>query len=189
MSRDDPSAIAGRMNDRQFESQIVEGLKRDDRESLALAYDAYGAAAFALARRLLGVAAEAEDVVQESFLALWRQAERIDPVQGLRSYLFSIVHNRAIDRLRRRSRRPELPLEPDIPLVDPQEDPSTQVTRKIEVRSAMSGLPAEQRQTIEMVYFLGMTLDQTAKRMNVPLGTVKSRLRLALGHMRQELSS
>ncbi|HWC30471.1 MAG TPA: sigma factor, partial [Dehalococcoidia bacterium] len=76
----------------QDERALVQGLRKDDRDSLAAVYDAYGAIAFGLALKLLGSRTEAEDVVQESFLALWRQAERIDPARGLRSYLLSIVH-------------------------------------------------------------------------------------------------
>jgi RNA polymerase sigma-70 factor (ECF subfamily) len=176
----------------QDERQLVEGLLRDDRESLARAYDAYGAMAFGLALRLLGSESEAEDVVQESFLALWRQAERLNPSQGLRSYLLSIVHNRSIDRMRRRTRRPEAVLDESAPFPDPDDDPSVQVANaaeRAEVRAAMSVLSAEQRQTVELVYFGGLTIAETAERMKVPDGTVKSRLRLALGHLRQELGT
>lgn len=176
----------------QDERQLVEGLLKDDRESLARAYDAYGSMAFGLALRLLGSESEAEDVVQESFLALWRQAERLNPSQGVRSYLLSIVHNRAIDRMRRRTRRPEAVLDETAPFPDPDDDPSVQVANaaeRAEVRAAMSVLSAEQRQTVELVYFGGLTIAETAERMKVPDGTVKSRLRLALGHLRQELGT
>jgi RNA polymerase sigma-70 factor (ECF subfamily) len=176
----------------QDERQLVEGLLRDDRESLARAYDAYGAMAYGLALRLLSSESEAEDVVQESFLALWRQAERLNPAQGLRSYLLSIVHNRAIDRMRRRTRRPEAILDETAPIPDPEDDPSDQVVsaaERAEVRTAMNALSNDQRQTVELVYFKGLTINETAEQMKVPTGTVKSRLRLALGHLRQELGT
>ena len=174
----------------QDERRLVEGLLKDDRESLARAYDVFGAMAYGLALRLLGSQSEAEDVVQESFLALWRQAERLNPSQGLRSYLLSIVHNRSIDRMRKRTRRPEAVLDETAPFPDPDDDPSVQVAdaeEREEVRAAMKVLSPDQRQTVELVYFKGLTINETATQMSVPPGTVKSRLRLALGHLRQEL--
>ena len=176
----------------QDEPSLVRGLRNNDRESLAAVYDAFGAIAYGLALKLLGSRTEAEDVVQESFLALWRQAERIDPARGLRSYLLSIVHNRAIDRVRRRARRPEAELDLDAPIPANTADPEEEVTRITEgeaVRAALVSLPADQRQTVELVYFRGLTINETANRMRVPLGTAKSRLRLALGRLRQELGA
>jgi RNA polymerase sigma-70 factor (ECF subfamily) len=174
------------------ERQLVEGLRRDDRESLAAVYDAYGSLAYGLALRVVGSQTEAEDVVQESFLALWRQADRLDPEKGLRSYLLSIVHRRAIDRLRHRGRRPESELDPDLPLPSHEEDPADTVVRNTEretVRAALVTLSDDQRRTVEMVYFRGLTMNEAAERLRIPVGTVKSRLRLALGHLRQELES
>jgi RNA polymerase sigma-70 factor (ECF subfamily) len=176
----------------QDELSLVQGLRNDDRESLAAVYDAFGAIAFGLALKLLGSRTEAEDVVQESFLALWRQAERIDPARGLRSYLLSIVHNRAVDRVRSRARRPEAELDLDAPIPATTPDPVEEVTRITEgeaVRAALVSLPPDQRQTVELVYFGGLTINETANRMQVPLGTAKSRLRLALGRLRQELGT
>jgi RNA polymerase sigma-70 factor (ECF subfamily) len=179
-----------RMIDEQAERQLVEGLRRDDRESLAAAYDAYGSMAYGLALHLLGSPSEAEDVVQESFLALWKQSQRLEPSRGVRSYLLSIVHNRAVDRVRRSVRRPETELDLDAPIPSNTDDPADEVARNLEreeVRAALVALSPDQRQTVEMVYFQGLTIGETANRMHVPEGTVKSRLRLALGHLRQEL--
>jgi RNA polymerase sigma-70 factor (ECF subfamily) len=176
----------------QDEASLVAGLRNNDRESLAAIYDAYGAIAYGLALKLLGSRTEAEDVVQESFLALWRQAERIDPVRGLRSYLLSIVHNRTVDRIRRSARRPEAQLDLDAPIPAATADPADEVTRITEgeaVRAALVSLPTDQRRTVELVYFSGLTLSETANRMQVPVGTAKSRLRLALGRLRQELGT
>jgi len=176
--------------DDERERRLINGLRENDRGSLEEVYDELSGAAYALALRVLGVAAEAEDVVQESFLALWRQASRLDPARGLRSYLFTIVHNKAIDRLRRRGRKAEMPLDLDAPLASPASGPEDTVTRIEEqesVRAALLSLPEEQRQTVLMTYFGGMTINEVAGRMRVPSGTVKSRLRLALGHMRRSL--
>jgi RNA polymerase sigma-70 factor (ECF subfamily) len=180
------------MIDEQDERRLVEGLRQDDRESLSAIYDAYGALAYGLALRIVGSQTEAEDVVQESFLALWRQAERLDPEKGLRSYLLSIVHHRAIDRLRSRGRRPEAELDLDMPIASDDEDPADTVVRNAEretVRAALVALSPDQRRTVELVYFKGMTMTETAQRLSIPVGTVKSRLRLALGRLRQELGT
>ncbi len=157
---------------------------------MAAVYDAHGAIAFGLALKLLGSSAEAEDVVQESFLALWRRSERVDPERGLRAYLLAIVHNRCVDQIRRRQRRPDKPLDPEAPIAATGVDPESEALSLVEgeaVRDAMGVLSDDLRATVELVYFGGFTLNETAVRMKVPLGTAKSRLRLAMGRLRQEL--
>ncbi|HEY7270745.1 MAG TPA: sigma-70 family RNA polymerase sigma factor [Dehalococcoidia bacterium] len=154
-------------------------------------YDTYGSMAYGLACRTLGQTNEAEDVVQESFLAVWRQASRLDPARGIRSYLLTIVHHKAVDRLRRRARRPELALDELTPIRDEAPDP-VQFAEALEdrdlVRTAMNSLPDEQRRAVEMAYFGGLTMSEVAEQLKIPIGTVKSRLRLALGHMRRTLA-
>jgi RNA polymerase sigma-70 factor, ECF subfamily len=160
---------------------------------MANAYDAYGGTAYALATRLLGSGSEAEDVVQESFLALWRQADRLQASRGVRSYLLTIVHNRAVDRVRSRSRRPTVELNEDAPFrADEAEEPEAQVTLASErerVRAALTNLSEDQRRCIELTYFAGLTINQAAERLDIPPGTVKSRLRLALGHLKRTMEN
>jgi RNA polymerase sigma-70 factor (ECF subfamily) len=188
----DPMTSSGRTIDQEGERQLIDGLLRHDSYSLASIYDAHGAIAYALALRLVGDRNEAEDVLQEAFLALWRQAERLDPARGIRSYLLTIVHNKAVDRLRRRSRRNETSLDPAAPVAAGRGDPvsaAEQLADREAVLAALQDLPAEQRRAVEMTYFTGMTINQVAARMSVPVGTVKSRLRLALGHMRRAIEN
>jgi RNA polymerase sigma-70 factor (ECF subfamily) len=186
----DPQGPRGRIGGDDEERRLIEGLQRDDRDSLAAAYRAYAGVAYGLAARLLGYTNEAEDVVQEAFLALWRQASRIDPARGVRHYLLTIVHNKAVDRLRRQGRKPELSLDPELPLParsgDPEEAAAQQSERE-NVRAALAELPPEQRQAIELTYFQGMTINEVARRLDLPIGTVKSRLRLAMGRLRRRL--
>jgi RNA polymerase sigma-70 factor (ECF subfamily) len=174
------------------DARLLDGLRRNDREAMASLYDAYGGLAYGVAVRSLGRTAEAEDVVQEAFLALWRQAARLDPARGVRSYLLTIVHNKAVDRVRRNARRPELVLEGEVSIQAEAADP-VQFAEALEnrelVRSALDTLPQEQRQAIEMAYFAGLTASEVADRLQIPVGTVKSRLRLALGHMRRALGT
>lgn len=158
---------------------------------MAALYDTYGSLTYGIAVRTLGQTADAEDVVQEAFLAIWRQSARLDPDRGLRSYLLTIVHNKAIDRLRRRSRRPALALEEHAEMVAGTPDPvdvAAALEDKELVRSALKALPEEQRETVVMAYFGGLTAVEVAERMRIPVGTVKSRLRLALVHMRRALA-
>ncbi len=191
MNAPDPTAAAERSSDEAFDQRLIEGLQRNEREALATAYDSYGGLAYALAARVMGVSSDAEDVVQESFLALWRQAPRLDAKRGLRSYLMTIVHNKAVDRLRQKGRRPEAVLNEDAPFKAPDNEAPEKVVEKAseadEVRAAMSGLSEDQRTAVEMTYFKGMTISDAAEKLGIPVGTVKSRLRLALGHMRRRL--
>jgi RNA polymerase sigma-70 factor (ECF subfamily) len=177
--------------DEDVERRLIEGLRANDREIMAELFDSYSSLAYGLALRTLGDQGESEDVVQESFLALWRQAERLDPSRGVRSYLLTIVHNKTIDRLRRKGRRPEAALEFAEAVPDESEDLAESVARSAEgatVRAALVSLPAEQKRTVEMTYFSGLTISEVADRMSVPVGTVKSRLRLALQHLRRRLA-
>ncbi len=181
----------GRIIDGEKERRLIDGLRAGDRESLAAVYDAYGGIAYALAARLLGLTAEAEDVVQESFIALWRQADRLDPVRGIRGYLLAIVHHKAVDRVRRRGRRPEAPLDLEAPVTAAAGDPEEALDRVSErdaVRSALRALSSEQRAAVELTYFGGLTAVEAASRLGIPPGTVKSRLRLALNHLRRQLA-
>jgi RNA polymerase sigma-70 factor (ECF subfamily) len=182
---------AERIITEETDRRLLDGLVRNDREAMASLYDTYGSLAYGLACRTLGRNADAEDVVQESFIALWRQASRLDPSRGIRSYLLTIVHHKAVDRLRRRSRRPELALDELAPVKAEAPDP-VQFAEALEnrelVRSAMRSLPDDQRRAVEMAYFGGLTMSEVAAQLKIPVGTAKSRLRLALGHMRRALA-
>jgi RNA polymerase sigma-70 factor (ECF subfamily) len=176
----------------ETEKRWVEGLRQNDSASIAAIYDTYGALAYGLALRIVGATAEAEDVVQEAFLALWRQAGRLDPSQGIKSYLLTIVHHKAIDRLRRHVRKPETPLDPAAPYPALDRGPEESAERASErevIRDALSQLPEEQRLAVEMTYFMGLTTNEAAARLQVPVGTVKSRLRLALTRLRTRLAA
>ncbi|MDZ4277567.1 MAG: sigma-70 family RNA polymerase sigma factor [Dehalococcoidia bacterium] len=188
----DPSASPSRTIDRE-DAELLERLRRNDREALAAIYDRYGRLAFGLAYRVVGEPQEAEDTVQESFLTLWRQAGRLDAARGsVRSYLLTIVHRRAIDALRRKSGRAERALDQIEPIVSPAPDPMEVASRgedRALVQRALAGLPSDQRQAVELAYFGGLTIAELAQEQGIPLGTAKSRLRLALKRMRQTLSA
>ncbi|MEO8456693.1 MAG: sigma-70 family RNA polymerase sigma factor [Chloroflexota bacterium] len=153
-------------------------------------YDRLSRQAFGLAYRMLGDSHAAEDVVQETFLSVWRASDRIDTTRGkLSSYLLTVVHRRAIDALRSRKATVDTDSAPDI------KDERADVPRTVEmvmdaeaVRTALTGLPEEQRAVVDMAYYKGMTHVEIAEKLSLPLGTVKSRMRLALDKIRIALA-
>jgi RNA polymerase sigma-70 factor (ECF subfamily) len=155
-------------------------------DALAQLYDRYAGLAYGIALRVLGDPGRAEDAVQEAFLNVWSRAGAFDPARGsLRSWLLTVVRNRSIDYLRGRGahERREQDLEPVAATVGAPNDPWHEVSLKLErdaVREALTSLPPEQRQAVELAYFGGYSQTEIADMTRVPLGTVKGRMRLAL---------
>ena len=171
---------------------LAEGIRRRDPSAMEALYDRHSRQAFGLAYRILGDGPSAEDALQEAFLTVWRQADRIDSARGkLSSYLMTVVHHKAVDLLR--SRRGQagrhLPLDPT--LVGEEEADMVEglahSSRREAIRTALSSLPPDQREPILLAYFHGLTHIEIADKLSVPLGTVKSRLRLGLEKMRSAL--
>jgi RNA polymerase sigma-70 factor (ECF subfamily) len=160
-----------------------------DREALAMLYDRYSSLAYGVAMRVLGDPARAEDAVQDAFVNGWNRASSFDAARGsLRAWLLTTVRNRCIDYLRGRGSRErrEDELNPNADYAQAPSDPWREVALSLEraaVRDAMSSLPAEQRQVVEMAYFGGYSHAEIADMTRVPLGTVKGRMRLALEKM------
>ena len=161
-------------------------LAAGSQEALAELYDRYGRLAYSVALRVLGDPGRAEDAVQEAFLNIWNRAASFDARRGsLRTWLLTSVRNRSVDYLRGRSahERQELELQPALAEVGLRSDPWREVSLSLErsaVRDAMSNLPAEQRQAVELAYFAGYSHREIAEMTSVPLSTVKGRMRLAL---------
>jgi RNA polymerase sigma-70 factor, ECF subfamily len=176
------------------EERILELLEQASPEAMELLYDHYGSLAYTLANRVLNDEGAAEDVVQEAFLAIWRQAATYEAGRGsLRTWLCTIVRNRAIDRLRGRRRRARQTLPLDL-VTAPSSLPDTwaSVATELErdaVRRAVVELPPEQRYTIELAYYSGYTQSEISSLMGVPLGTVKGRTRMALQKLRSSLEA
>jgi RNA polymerase sigma-70 factor (ECF subfamily) len=176
------------------DEDLIDLVARSQPEGVEMLYDRYGRLAYSLAHRVLGDAGAAEDVVQDAFLSVWRRASTYRADRGnVRAWICSIVHHRAIDRLRGRSGRvrQELPIEvapARMHIPDTWEAVAAELERT-EVARALDGLPAEQRQTIELAYFGGYSQTEISSLMKVPLGTVKGRTRLALRRLHSELES
>ncbi len=174
------------------DAALLHAMQGGDESSVAVLYDRYGGAAYGLAHRITNDATLAEDVVQDAFVSVWKQCARFDGSRGqAKSWLMTIVHHKAVDTVRRRAGRPERPLpegfdEPVAVLGRPDELTERSMDAAA-VRNAVRGVPEDQRTTIMMAYFEGLTHIEIAERMKVPLGTVKSRLRIGLEKMRAEL--
>jgi RNA polymerase sigma-70 factor (ECF subfamily) len=150
-------------------------------------YDAYHRQAIGLAFRILGDLGEAEEVAQEVFLTTWRSGYTYDPSRGsTRTWILSMVRNRAIDVLRAKKRRPVQPLAEGLDPPDKQDVPSQAVTNMDAeaARSALNTLPPDQKQVIELAYFGGLSHSEIATQLAAPIGTVKGRIRLGLDRLR-----
>ena len=179
-----------RAEDERLIARVVEG----DRGAFEMLYDRYASTVLGLALRMLGDREVAEDAVQEIFWRVWRRLGSFDPSRAFAPWLFGIAHNYCIDELRRRKVRPQSVYEDDEnPILseiadeaDVGESALLAEQGRI-VRSALEQLPEEQRQTLLLAYFGGLTQQEIAAKLGNPLGTVKTRMRLGLQKLRAVL--
>ncbi len=171
-------------------ADAVAQMARGERSALERLYDRYAAVVYGLALRILGSAADAEEVVQEVFLQAWREAARFDAARGTpRTWLLTLARTRAIDALRSASRgirRTETALTWDV--ADPQSNRADEVGDRQIVVGAIARLSFQQREVLELAYYQGMTQTEIAARTGLPLGTVKTRVRSALERLREVIS-
>ena len=181
---------------------LVARMAAGDEHALGVLYDRWATTVHTIAYYLLGQADDAEDAVEETFWQAWREAGRYDPSRGaVSSWLSTIARSRALDRQRARRRRAEEPLDVVVPSSDgsggvagsgtatanPQQQAEAS-ERARAVASALEKLPPEQREVIELAYFGGLSQSEIAARTSLPLGTVKTRARLALEKLRAPLA-
>lgn len=164
-----------------LEDRLVVG----DESVLRDMFDEYGALVLSIARRLVGT--EAEDLVQQVFMAAWRGRDRFDPSKGsLAAWLSGITRFKAIDHLRAAGRRPSTPtsevegLEPTQPQVD-------QVVDRMVLAAALESLPVARREVVELGFFEDLSHPEIAEKLDLPLGTVKSHMRRGLEALQREL--
>jgi len=167
------------------DAEVMAGVVQACPDAFALLYDRYSRLSFSLALRILGETQSAEDAVQEAFLSIWRRAASYREERGsVRSWVCSIVHNRAVDRLRGQKGQVNAVQALDRNLqerlsTDSSHEGGEQIACN-EIREALGALPPEQRHIIELAYFAGFTQSEISDMLRLPLGTVKSRTRLAL---------
>ena len=179
--------------DTMSDDALLEGIAYGNENALALLYQRYGGLAYSLAMRIVGDLHGAEDVVQESFLKVWRMANSFNIRRGsAKTWLLSVVHHKAIDSCRRRRGRPPDNRSPDLtppPLEveDVWEEVANNLDREA-LTAALSQIPAQQREAIEMAYFGGYTHREISELKQVPLGTVKGRIRISMEKLRDLLT-
>ena len=173
--------------------ELLHAIARGDEGALARLYDAYRVILFGLLVRILNSREEAEDILQEVFLQVWRRAGDFDEKRGRPfTWLVTLTRSRAIDRLRLLAARRRLAAaaEQDQPeeASDAFSDTVKSGQREI-VRQALAELPEEQRQTLMLAYFEGLTQSEIASKLGAPLGTVKTRMRSGMIKLRALLGT
>ncbi|HXB15810.1 MAG TPA: sigma-70 family RNA polymerase sigma factor [Solirubrobacteraceae bacterium] len=177
------------------DEELMQLVYRGNADAFEVVYDRHVDAAFSLAMRICRQRSVAEDVVQEAFLSLWRSGARYDRNRGsVRTWTLGIVHNRAIDALRRRAVRErgivaDEGLAERLPARERTELEFARRDEAREIREALGQLPQEQSRVIELAYFGGLTHTEIASMLDMPIGTVKGRMRLGMEKMRAALGA
>jgi RNA polymerase sigma factor (sigma-70 family) len=190
-SADRPAATAEPIPLRDDDAALVERIAQGDQQAVAILHGRYARQAYGLAVRVTVDPSLAEDAVQEAFTAVWRQAGRYHRSRGAASsWLMSLVHNKAVDVVRRESsrRRPIAPEQLEAPPVRTPEQEALANEEGAVARRALGRLPAEQRELLTLLYLDGLTQREVADRLQVPLGTVKSRTHAAMRSLRRALA-
>lgn len=173
------------------DNELLRAVARGDETALAAIYDRYRLILFGLILRILHDRQEAEDILQEAFLQVWRRAADFDEARGRAfTWLVTIARSRALDRLRALGSRAKIADEvaqsPRDDIGDAAEDALKSEQGTI-VRQALAELPEEQRRTLVLAYFEGLTQTEIAARLGDPLGTVKTRMRSGMNRLRELL--
>jgi RNA polymerase sigma-70 factor, ECF subfamily len=190
VSSDDLVATDQAGEDRRLMSRVAGG----DADALGELYDHYGRVVFGLIYRMLGSPESAEEVSQNAFHSVWRQAAAYRAERGsVRTWLLAIARNAAIDWRRSKGNRKnrETAIDESLMLVDELrvEDHVIASLRAQRVRAAVASLPPEQQEALSLAFWSGLSQSEIATRTGAPLGTVKSRVRLGMARLRERLSS
>ncbi len=178
----------------ESDQRLMERMARKDEAALEELYDSYGGILFSLALAIVRDRREAENVVQMTFLKVWRRAASYDGSRAaLGTWLAAIARNQAIDQLRKQSRGPQRvsidelrgPSEPTAAADVFQQTLNAQ--RREIVLNALETIPEEQREALLLAYFSGLSQSQVAEQLKQPLGTIKTRIRLGLEKLRESL--
>jgi RNA polymerase sigma-70 factor (ECF subfamily) len=181
------------------DAPLVAAVAAGDREAFASLYDLYAPRVYGMALRVLGRDADAEAVVSDVFLSLWKDPKGFDPSRGpFRTYVLLLARSRSIDRLRAgatRAERTEAAATESLPGMTERQHSDrpdavlVERENKDQIRSAVGRLDAKQRTPLEMAYFQGLTHAEIAEQLGEPLGTIKTRIRTALQTLRSALRS
>jgi len=171
---------------------LIQKVANQDREAFSQLYDRFSTLVFTLAMRMLKVRSDAEDLLQEVFVQIWRQAQSYSAERGSpEAWIVNIARSRAIDKIRsiRRMQR-SFVLTDDPARAESSENVESSVAEsevRMEMNSALANLPETQRKVLELAYFDGLTQTEIATRLAEPLGTVKTRMRSGVQSLRDML--
>jgi RNA polymerase sigma-70 factor (ECF subfamily) len=185
-----------RETDLDADSQLVLAVAGGSSDALGQLYDRYGATVYALARRIVSRLEDAEEVVQDVFAQVWRQAHQYRTERAsVAGWIVMLARTRAIDRLRARRARPDEDrgIEPTaavpVPATGPSPEQSALSADDVKrVRGALGALPEQQRSLLELAYYGGLTHTEIAEKTGIPLGTVKTRIRSGMESLRTVLT-
>lgn len=172
------------------DNDLVHAVTQGDRDAFLTLYDRYSTRVYGLAIRILQDPMASEEVTQDTFLRLWTRATTFNPAKGrFLTWLLTITRRLAIDRIRLESRQPK-----EVGSLDEQDwdwvpDPNstTDESRWGTLGFALKDLPSLQRQVIELAFYQGLSQSQIAEHINIPLGTVKTRIRLGMEKLREAI--
>ena len=170
----------------EAERGLVRRLISGDEEAVRILYGRFGGPVYGLGLRLLGSPEAAQELTQDTFLAVWRKAPQYDPARGrLSTWIMVIAHNLGVDRLRREARRP-LALVEDVETVGGEDDETeARILDRVATLEMLSVLSATERRLLGLAYYRGWTAREISLHDSIPLGTVKTRLRSALIKLRR----
>ena len=194
----EPDESPGQPDERHLaDARLLRRITTGDRAAFSELYDRFSRPLYATALRILQDSSEAQDVVHDSFIALWEKASTFETTRGTAfAWAITLTRNRAIDRLRSRRRRAQI-LEAaapsDLGLDENSSGPSADLAAATSdqaraIRAAVATLPADQQTALELAFFGGLTQEEIAVRLRAPLGTVKARIRRALLKLRDQLA-
>ncbi len=168
------------------ERQLIEGLHEADRATFSSLYDQYAAALYGIILKIVKDEETAEDILQESFIKIWENGSAYNPDKGtLFTWMLNICRNAAIDKTRSAHfRRQSTKRNIDQKITDNLDWSYTPKTEHIGVKSVVTKLDEKYQEIIDLVYFQGFTQQEVHEHLNIPLGTVKSRLRIGLRELR-----
>ncbi len=178
------------------DAELVHRVSLGDTAALEALYNRYARVVYSFAIRIVSDPMLAEEILQEVFVRTWRQADRFQRSRGnFGSWLLSITHNLAIDEIRKRQRRPQKSDSVDVSdalfgLVDEAtnvEEAAQASALRMRIKTALLTLPDAQRDAIELAFFNGMSQREISAHLDIPLGTIKTRMRLGLKKLRLEL--
>ena len=167
--------------------QLIQAVRGGDQRAFSTLYDNYSASLYGVVCKIVKSDAIAEDVMQDAFVNIWKKFQTFDPAKGsIFTWMLNISRNKAIDSLRKSKRMGEVEIQDDISNVGLKDNRNSQLNEStIGVKTMMNKLPPEQRVILDYIYFQGYTQQEVSDELEVPLGTVKSRVRIAMRELRK----